>query len=72
MSSQALTDKEFLDDLIDDDELAAILRVQVKSIPVMRSRGKIPIPTYKRGRKTLTSRRGAVQLLKASALPYTA
>ncbi|MCB1679141.1 MAG: hypothetical protein KDI16_10720 [Halioglobus sp.] len=72
MSSQAISDKEFLDDLIGDDELAAILRVQPKSIPVMRSRGKLPIPTYKRGRKTLSSRRGAVELLKASALPHRA
>ena len=72
MSNQTLSDQEFLEDLIDDDELAAILRVKPESIAVMRCRGKLPIPTYKRGRKTLTSRRGAVQLLKASALPYTA
>lgn len=72
MSQQAFTDQEFLEDLIDDDELAAILRVKPESIPVMRCRGKLPIATYKRGRKTLSSRRGAVELLKASALPYSA
>lgn len=72
MSSPALSDQEFLDDLIDDDELAAILRVKTKSIPVMRSRGKIPIPTYKRGRKTLSSRRGAVELVKSCVKTYSA
>ncbi|RLA49665.1 MAG: hypothetical protein DRQ98_13850 [Gammaproteobacteria bacterium] len=65
-----LTDQEFLDDLIDDKELAQILRVQPQSISVMRSRGQIPIPTYKRGRKTLSSRRGAVEYIKASLKPH--
>lgn len=64
-----LSDQEFLDDLIDDKELAQILRVQPQTIPVMRARGKIPIPTFKRGRKTLSSRRAAVALLRASLRP---
>jgi hypothetical protein len=72
MSQQELSDQEFLDDLIEDQELAEILRVQPQSIPVMRSRGKLPIPTYKRGRKTLTSRRGAVEYIRASLKPYCA
>ena len=67
-----LTDREFLDDLIEDTELAQILRVQPQSIPVMRSRGQLPIPTYKRGRKTLSSRRGAVELVKSSLKTFTA
>jgi len=69
---ESLSDQEFLDDLIDDDELARILHVQPQSIPVMRCRGKLPIPTYKRGRKTLSSRAGAVALVKASYREYQA
>jgi|GEM_PF-1607294 len=69
---EALSDQDFLADLIDDDELAAILHVQKQSIAVMRCRGKLPIPTYKRGRKTLSSRAGAVALVRASFREYQA
>lgn len=69
---EALSDQDFLADLIDDDELARILHVQKQSIPVMRCRGKIPIKTYKRGRKTLSSRADAVALVRASFREYQA
>ena len=72
MTNQTDSDQAFLDDLIEDSELAAILRVKPKSIPVLRARGKIPIPTYKRGRKTLSSRRGAIELVKSCAKSYPA
>ena len=74
MSQQAfpeeLSDEEFIADLVEDDELAKILHVQPKSIPVLRARGKLPFPSYKRGKKTLSSRRGAVEHIKASFKPY--
>ena len=69
---EALSDQDFLADLIDDDELARILHVQKQSVPVMRCRGKIPIKTYKRGRKTLSSRADAVALVRASFREYQA
>ena len=67
---EELPDEEFFADLIEDSELAKIFHVDPKSIPVMRCRGKIPIPTYRRGRKTLSSRRAAIALVKASRVAY--
>jgi len=69
---KALSDQNFIDDLIEDDELAAILHVQKKSVAVMRCRGLLPIATYKRGRKTLSSRADAVALVRASFREYKA
>ena len=54
--------------LKDDPELAKILRVQPKSIPVMRCRGQLPIEQYRVGRKTLSSRRSAVEYIKSGKL----
>ncbi|GAB5449923.1 MAG: hypothetical protein Hals2KO_02510 [Halioglobus sp.] len=68
MINNAISDSEFLDDLIDDRELAAILRVDYKSIPVMRCRGKLPIEQYRVGRKTLSSRRSAIEYIEAHKL----
>lgn len=70
LSQHGLSDEEFLADLCDDNELARILRVQRQSIPVMRCRGKLPIPTYRLGRKTLSSRSAAIELLRQSRVRY--
>lgn len=68
--THTLNDADFISDLIDDHELARILHVQPQSIPVMRCRGKLPIPAYRRGRKTLSSRKAAIELLRQSRVDY--
>lgn len=68
MSKPNPSDQEFLADLIDDNELAEILRLKPKSIPVMRCRGQLPIEQYKVGRKTLSSRRSAIAFIKSGKL----
>lgn len=69
MSQQALSDQEFLDDLIPRAEAAKLLHVTPESLAVMHSRGSIPLSRYKRGRESLYSRSEIVELIRSSRIP---
>ena len=62
------SDVEFLDDLIDLDDLAAILRIKRASIPPLKARGKLQgIEFYRLGRNLYATRSSAVRFIKARA-----
>lgn len=72
MSQQALSDQEFLDDLIPRDEAARLLRVTPESLAVMHCRGKIPLSRYKRGRESLYSKAEIAAYIRSCRIPASA
>jgi len=58
--------EEFINDLIDDDELSQIIRMPKRSIQQLRCRGLLSIPGYRVNKKKfLTSKKAAVEWIKA-------
>jgi hypothetical protein len=68
----AQSDNDFLNDLIDRQEAARLLRVTPESLAVMHCRGKIPLSRYKRGRESLYSKSEIVAYLRSCRIPASA
>ena len=69
MSQQALSDQEFLDDLINREEAARLLRITPESLAVLHCRGSIPLSRYKRGRESLYSKSEIADYIRSCRIP---
>ena len=72
MSQQAVSDQEFLDDLIPRAEAAKLLHITPESLAVLHCQGRIPLSRYKRGRESLYSKAEIAEYIRSCRIPATA